>query len=232
MRHLELIMSDKNGWGADDVRALLSDHLEGTLDKDVQQQVDLALKNDPQLARERAALEQTVSLLRALPRSDAPEGLVGKVRDRLAAERRQAGVAANTNVVIGDNVVELAPRRRWGFEIVAGLAAVAAVVAIVVVGVPSIGGGGGDAGGMMTAGAASSSAVSLSWRAPGVARSDVVELATAAGLVTREDGSFTGDRNAAARFLVQLKTRAATAGSDVSGQVPEAAEAVVIVVVP
>lgn len=232
MPKLELIMSNKTtgDLAPDDVRALLSDHLEGSLDDDTRAAVDAALARDPQLAKERAALEQTVNLLRALPRSDAPDGLVGKVRDRLAQERREQQPSSDGDVP--NNVVELAPRRRFGFEIVVGLAAAAAIAAVVVTGLPGLGRGNGGNGGVLTAGAGTVAAVSLNWRAPGIERATVVELAKNAGLAVQDDGSFAGDRQSAARFLIQLKTRAAGAGSDISGNVPEAAEAVVVVVTP
>lgn len=229
MRHLELIMSDTNKMGADDVRALFSDHLEGTLEPSVHKEVDEALARDPQLALERKAFEHTVNLLRALPQSDAPEGLVGKVRDRLAQERRDS----KQQEQLAQTLPMSPPRRRsFGFEIVAGFAACAAVVAIVVVGVPALKGEGGGNGGTMTAGTAAASSVSLSWRVPGLERIDVVAAAQTSGLAVQEDGSFAGDRQSAARFLVALKTQAATKGADVSGHIPEAAERVVVVVTP
>ncbi len=221
-------MSDTNKMGADDVRALFSDHLEGTLEPSVQQEVDKALAADPQLALERKAFEHTVNLLRALPNADAPDDLVGKVRDRLAQERR---AEQNQKSAMSASPVS-APRRRKGFEIVAGFAAAAAVVAVVVVGVPAMQNKGGGNDGTMTAGTASSSALNLSWRAPGIDPIDIVEAAQAAGLAKNDDGSFAGDRQAAARFLVALKVKAAARGADVSGHVPEAAERVVVVVTP
>ncbi|MDP2344230.1 MAG: hypothetical protein Q8O67_24945 [Deltaproteobacteria bacterium] len=217
------------GLSADDVRALFSDHLEGTLEPAVQQQVDEALASDPALSAERRDFGKTVSLLQGLPSSEAPANLVGLVRDRLAAERRSQQQQAD--------VIPIASARpAWrtrGVELMAGLCAAAAVVAVVVMGVPALRGpSGGDGAGMLTAGGSSASSVSLSWRAPGVERIDVVAAAQQAGLAVQEDGSFVGDRQAAARFLVALKTKAATGGSDVSGTVPEQAERVVVVVVP
>ncbi len=219
------------GLSADDVRALFSDHLEGTLEPALQQQVDDVLAHDPALCAERRRFEQTVNLLRALPHDDAPPNLVGLVHARLAAERRAQQVTLTPG----------APRaRRFSVELMAGLCAAAALVAVIVVGVPALRGHGGageisalgPGGPMLSAGASSSSSVLLSWRAPDVGRADVVAAAEHAGLRLQADGSFVGDRGAAARFLVALKTKAASAGSDVSGTVPEAAESVVVVVVP
>lgn len=215
------------GLSADDVRALFSDHLEGTLEPALQQQVDEALANDPSLSAERRRFEQTVSLLRALPAPEAPANLVAQVRSRLAAERQQQPA----------QVIPLPTSRRWstrGVELVAGLCAVAAVVAVVVIGVPGVRSPaqGQPEAGMLTAGGASSTSLSLSWRAPGLPRADVVAAALQAGLTEEADGSFAGDRQGAARFLVALKTQAATSGSDVSGTIPEQADRVVVVVVP
>ena len=216
------------GLSADDVRALFSDHLEGTLEPAVQQQVDEALSNDPALSAERRVFEKTVGLLQALPSEEAPANLVGLVRDRLAAERRSQQQAQ----VVPIDAPRRSPWRTRGVELMVGLAAAAAVVAVVVVGVPELGPGRSGSTGLLTAGGSSATAVSLSWRAPGMARIDVAAAAQQAGLSMQEDGAFVGDRQAAARFLVALKTRAAGNGSDVSGTVPEQAERVVVVVVP
>ncbi len=226
--------------GDDEVRDLFSDHLEGALDAEQQQRVDEALARNPLLLAERQRFEKTVALLRTLPRDDAPPNLVANVRARLAVEQiaKQGGHLnhVESSEQPSAQVIPLASRRRSPLEYVAGFAALAAAVAFFVVGVPALQQQGQDRGagadGVMTAGAGASSAVSLSWRAPGLHRGDVVEAAQQAGLSLQDDGSFAGDRQSAARFLVALKTRAASLGSELSAQVPETAEHVVVVVNP
>ena len=238
--HLELIMTDTpKGLSAvlsnDDVRDLFSDHLEGTLDPALQQQVDEALAHDPALAAERRVFGKTVNLLQALPAAAAPAHLVGLVRERLAAEGRGEHTAPVSVRGQGENVIPLLAARPWrsrGVEVMAGLCAIAAVVAVVVIGVPGLRGPAGSDGPMLTAGSTAASLVLVTWRAAALARVDVVSAALSSGLTQQPDGSFVGDRQAAARFLLALKTAAATGGSDVSGTVPEQAERVVVVVVP
>jgi hypothetical protein len=217
------------------VRALFSDHLEGMLDGAERARVDDALAHDDVLRAEHQALAQTLSLLHGLPRFDAPDALVGQVRDRLAAERRGTQRPPVAGADVDANVVSLAAarerRRARMVEVFAGIAAVAAVVAVVAVGVPALRGSGANSDGLLTAGSAAAQAVSLSWRAPGIDAAVIDAAASAAGLA-KDSGAFVGDRQAAARFLIALKGHAASVGSDVSGYVPEAAESVVIRITP
>ena len=191
--------------------------------------------HDPALAAERRVFGKTVNLLQALPAAAAAAHLVGLVRERLAAEGRGEHTAPVSVRGQGENVIPLLAARPWrsrGVEVMAGLCAIAAVVAVVVIGVPGLRGPAGSDGPMLTAGSTAASLVLVTWRAAALARVDVVSAALSSGLTQQPDGSFVGDRQAAARFLLALKTAAATGGSDVSGTVPEQAERVVVVVVP
>lgn len=206
----------------DDVRDLFSDHLEGALDDATRRAVDDALAKSPALAAEHRAFGQTLEALRALPRPDAPDHLVARVRERLADERRgAAGLPAVPLVgAANDNV----PSAGWSpLRWMSGLAAVAAAVAVLVIAVPDTAGGPTD---MLGAGL-TDEAVAVQWQAPGVTRDVVVAAAAVAGM-GRDGERFVGDRAAAARFFVELKVRAASVGSDVSGAVPEQAERVIV----
>ncbi len=199
---LELIVSD-------DIRDLFSDYLEGTLDEANVRRVDSALENDSALRQDLAAFKQTMALLKALPEHDAPNNLVSNVRNRLANERKSTS-----------NVVPLAWFQRPAFI---GFAAAAAVVAAVVIVVPE-----GDSAKDMLGASLLEDAVQVSWQAPGLDETAIDEAAAASGMGRQHDGSFVGDQRSAARFFIALKTRAATAGVDVSGAVPERAERVVV----
>ncbi|HEY1099600.1 MAG TPA: hypothetical protein VGF99_11760, partial [Myxococcota bacterium] len=111
----------------DDVRDLFSEHLDGSLDADTARAVDVALASNAALAAEHRAFAQTLSLLAALPNEDAPPLLVGRVRDRLTAERRQqlssSSSAANDDVPAASSMPWWSPLR-----VTAGLAAAAAVI--------------------------------------------------------------------------------------------------------
>jgi anti-sigma factor RsiW len=222
---LELIMTDTK-LSPDDVRALLSDHLEGALDAPTRAEVDAALASDPALADERRRLERTIAALKALPKSDAPVDMVGKVRDRLAAERRRALAEAPT--------LTMRQRPRWlGIEGAVGLAAVASIaVFIAVLAQPSSTGGHGT--GPQTAGSVTGdeAAVNATLVAPGMASAVVAELASKAGMSVVDGapaGTFEGDRRSAARFVMSLKQAAAEKGVAVSGFVPDATRVRIVV---
>ena len=198
----------------DDVRALLSDHLEGALDGERKAEVDALLAVDPALAAERRRLEQTVALLRALPTPEGPSELVAKVRDRLAADRRAAQSPLAPAV---DDVVPLARRRFGGAAWVASLALAAGVALVVgVVGLPGQGANGTEAAGL-----GGQSAVTTTVVAPGFPPALVADLAAKAGLLA-VDGGFEGDRKAAARFVLSLKEAAVSRGVEVTAMVPDA----------
>jgi anti-sigma factor RsiW len=212
----------------DDVRDLFSDHLEGALDDATRRAVDEALDKSPALAAEHRAFAATLEALRALPRVEAPERLVGQVRDRLTAERRaeQGAAAGPPALPLGRAANDDSVAARWSpLRLMSGLAAVAAVVAIVAVAVPDTGGGPTD---MLGAGLVEE-AVTVQWRAPGLSP-EVISTAAATAGMGREGSRFVGDRAATARFFIELKVRAIAAGSDVSGAVPEQAEQIVVTV--
>jgi len=220
---LELVMTTP--LTDDDVRDLFSDHLEGSLDEQTKRAVDDALAKNATLRAEHDAFRETLSLLRALPREGAPDGLVGKVRDRLAAERREAA----GRVVDPSEADSPATRRAQASwvspaRVVGGLAAVAAAVAVLVIASP-----GADGPKDMLGASLFDAAVSVSWQAPGVP-ADVVVVAAAAAGMGRDGEAFVGDQRAAARFFVELKGRAAALGSDVSGAVPEHVDRVVVTI--
>lgn len=214
-------MSDPKKLTPDDARALLSDHLEGALDDERRAEVDALLAQDPLLAAERRHLEQTLSLLRALPVPEGPPELVARVRDRLTAERRAAAAPVAPGAPEVFAAAELPPgigaRRFGGAAWVAGLALAAGLALVVgVVGLPGQGAAGTEAAGLGAA-----SAVSTTVVAPGLPPALVADLAARAGLVA-VDGGFEGDRKAAARFVVGLKEAAQARGQAVSGMIPDA----------
>jgi anti-sigma factor RsiW len=216
----------------DDVRDLLSDHLEGTLDDATRRAVDAALARNPALAAEQRAFARTVAALRQLPRPEAPADLVQRVRDRLAAERvaGASGGAPALPRAANDNdtdTVGLGVVTPWWspLRIVTGLVAAAAAVAVITVALPDSAGGPAAVLGASVV----EDTVAVRWQAAGVGGDVVTAAALAAGMRVEGD-AFVGDRQRAARFLVELKTRAAAAGHDVTGTVPEQADTVRITV--
>lgn len=208
----------------DDVRDLFSDHLEGSLDEATRRAVEDALARNPVLAAEQSAFARTLSALRELPRPEASAELVVRVRDRLAAERAPAagGAPALPRAANDDAVVSTSSTPWWSpLRIVTGLVAAAAAVAVISVAEPDTAGGPGNVLGASVV----ENTVAVRWRVPGLDTDVVVAAAITAGM-RAEAGAFVGDRDAAARFLVALKTRAAVGGHDVSGTIPEQAEEV------
>ena len=207
----------------DDVRDLFSDHLEGALDDATRRAVEAALVGNPALAAEQRAFARTVEALRALPRPEAPADLVASVRGRLAAERAAviAGPAALPRAE-NDDVPSTSMERWWSpLRVVSGLVAAAAVVAVIGVAMPDTVAGPGDVLGASVV----DDAVAVRWQATELGVDVTTAAAVAAGM--RVDGdAFVGDRASAARFLVELKIRAASAGVDVDGSVPEQADLV------
>ncbi len=218
----------------DDVRALFSEHLEGTLDDDTARAVDKAIAESPALAAEHRAFAQTLELLSALPHEEAPSSLLASVRARLADER--GGFVANdTEHDVAHDVANAldpitAPAANgptaapwWSpLRLTAGLAAAAAVVAIVFVATPQT-----TAPTGMLGAAIADTKIEVLWQAPGVSTDVVAAAAREAGMDTDGD-SWVGDRQTAARFFVALKARAAGVGSAVSGAVPEHADRLVV----
>lgn len=227
---LELVMTTPH-LSDDDVRDLFSDHLEGALDDATRRAVDAALARNPALAAEQRAFARTVSALRDLPRPEAPADLVLRVRERLAAERAATaggGAPALPRAANDDAAPGMATTSTpwWSpLRIVTGLVAAAAAVAVISVAVPDTAGGPGNVLGASVV----EDTVGVRWQAPGLGSDVVAAAATAAGL-QQEGDSFVGDRHSAARFLVELKTRAAAAGRDVTGTVPEQADLVRVTV--
>ena len=214
-------MSDPKKLTPDDARALLSDHLEGALDDERRAEVDALLAVDPALAAERRRLEQTVSLLRALPTPEGPPELVARVRARLADERRAASapVAPEVPGLFAGGAASSAgaSRRLGGTAWVAGLALAAGLALVVgVVGLPGQGAAGTEAAGL-----GGQAAVTTTVVAEGLPTALVADLAARAGLVA-VDGGFEGDRKAAARFVVGLKEAAQARGVAVNGMIPDA----------
>lgn len=206
----------------DDARALLSDHIEGNLDEETRTAVDRILAADAGLAAQRQQLATTMQLLKGLPAPTPPDDLVGKVRDRLAAERRGAMPAETA----APTALPTPPRMRFGIELFAGVAAVASVVAIIAVSQGFLGVGGSAADGTTAAGiAAPNAAVETTWMAPGFQSSDIVALALRHDLAALAEGdqvTIEGERRVMARFVVALKEQAATHGTSVSGMLPDA----------
>lgn len=148
----------------DDVRALFSDHAEGTLDEPTKRDVDDALAADPLLAAEYRRFAGTLRGLRALPRPELPVDFAARVRARIAAEATaessssaaaalppssssSAVALASTALSPANDVlplhralndeVELArPKKRFGVEFFAAVGSIAAVLALVAVGIP------------------------------------------------------------------------------------------------
>lgn len=208
----------------DDVRDLFSEHLDGSLDADTARAVDLALASNAALAAEHRAFAQTLSLLAELPNEDAPPLLVGRVRDRLTAERRQQ-LSSSSSSAANDDVPSTSSTPWWSpLRLTAGLAAAAAVVAVVMVASPTTTTHNGVLGAAMV-----DAAVEVRWQAPGVGADIVVAAAREAGMQAEGNG-YVGDRQAAARFFVALKAEAASSGTTVAGAVPEQADRVVVVV--
>jgi anti-sigma factor RsiW len=242
----------------DDVRALFSDHVEGTLDEADRQAVDDALAADPQLAAEHRRFAATLQALRALPRPTAPLDLADRVRARIAAERMAASSSASSTSsssatalsstalspavdvlplhrALNDEVELARPRRRFGIEFFAAVGSIAAVLAVVAVGIPVFNGRAflrGDGDGIVTAGLASAGTVDVSWQATGLPAAAIAAAAVEAGVDVDGQGRFVGDRDTVARFLVALKTAAARLHVDVQGTVPAQADRVVVVLGP
>ncbi len=204
-----MILSD------DDVRDLFSDHLEGALDDATSRAVDAALAASPALAAEHRNFARTVELLSALPHEEAAPNLVAQVRGRLVAERRAAADGA-----VAANDMPAAAAWWSPLRLTAGFAVAAAVVAVVLVANP-VSQGPGPAG--VLGAAMGEAAVVVAWQAPGVDAASIAAAAAEAGM-GKDGDSWIGDRQAAARFFVALKARAATMGSTVTGAVPEHAE--------
>lgn len=204
----------------DDARALLGDHIEGTLDADVRGEVDALLANDAALADEHRRLKGTLALLKGLPPPEAPSDMVGKVRDRLAAERR---TSESADLLAKDNVIRPAWRRFGGLEAAIGLAAAASIAVFIAVAGPKDNGTSGKAGDTAAAGiAADNDAVHATVVVPGVPAADLDAAAEKAGMTRLAPGSYEGGRREAARFLMALKTIAAERNVEVSGFVPDA----------
>jgi len=206
----------------DDVRDLFSDHLEGALDDATRRAVDAALAGNPALAAEQQAFARTVAALRAMPRPEAPADLVASVRGRLAAERAAAAGPPALPRAANDDAPSTPAGRWWSpLRVVSGLVAAAAAVAVISVAMPDTAGGPGDVLGASVI----DGTVAVRWQATGLG-ADVVGAAAVAAGMRAEGDAFVGDRASAARFLVELKTRAASAGVDVDGTVPEQADTV------
>jgi anti-sigma factor RsiW len=215
MPRLELIMTDNKKLTAEDARALFSEHIEGGLDDDARVQVDALLAADPVLAAEHQRLQKTMQLLKGLPQPDGPPDLVGKVRDRLAAERRAQAMAQ------AEPEMAVVPRRRFGgVEIMMGLAAAAGIA--VFIGVVAIPEGSGPHGVKGAELIGEDAAVSTTLVAPGFPRALVMEQAVKAGMTEIEGDTYEGDRRAAARFMMALKVDAAKRGVEISGVLPDA----------
>ena len=200
----------------------MSDHIEGALDVDTRGEVEALIAGDLTLAAEHRRLQQTIALLHALPQPESPSNFVGKVRDRLTAERR----SALADSVVTSDVDVRAARTGWrrfgGVEAAIGLAAVASVavfIAVAGVGKSAAGAHGTNAAGV----GADEQAVPATIVVPGLPHAVIVELASKAGMDTLSGSSFEGDRRAAGRFLIALKESAAARGVEVSGFVPDAA---------
>jgi anti-sigma factor RsiW len=206
----------------DDVRDLFSDHLEGALDDATRQAVDAALAGNPTLAAEQRAFARTVEALRALPRLEAPADLVANVRGRLAIERAAAAGPPALPRAANDDAPSTLTGRWWSpLRVVSGLVAAAAAVAVISVAMPDTAAGPGDVLGASVI----DGAVAVRWQATEL-DADVITAAAIATGMRVEGDAFVGDRASAARFLVELKTRAAGAGVDVNGSVPEQADLV------
>jgi anti-sigma factor RsiW len=216
-------MTDHKKLTADDARALLSDHIEGSLDEPTRAEVEALLLEDAALASEHRRLRHTLALLGTLEDPSPPSNVVGKVRDRLAAERR-ASAAGNQQDLIPHMGAPAPAWRRWGgIEAAIGLAAAASIaVFIAVVGDPRGAGAGGPSGTNAAGMAAEAAAVTTTIVAPGMPRYVVYEQAVRAGMSTVVGDTYEGDRRAAARFLMNLKEIAAAQGVEISGFVPDA----------
>jgi hypothetical protein len=253
--HLELLMTDPT-LGDDDVRALLSDHVEGLLDEATAARVEQALAADPSLARERDLLAQTLAALHALPQPEAPADLVAQVRGRLAAERRAAlaggphGAAPDVAPALSEGPAPVGffaglARHGWG------IAAAASVVALIAVAVGQGGGTttvGGPAAlvagdGVLGAGLAADghASATVALVAPGFDAATVADHARTAGLVPVGGDAdalaalrFRGDGRAVARLVLALQTAGAAAGAaasvDMVGTIPADAMDVVVTV--
>jgi anti-sigma factor RsiW len=206
----------------DDVRDLFSDHLEGALDDATRRAVDAVLVGNPALAAEQRAFARTVEALRALPRPEAPADLVASVRGRLTAGRAAAAGPPALPRAANDDAASTLTDRWWSpLRVVSGLVAAAAAVAVISVARPDTAAGPGDVLGASVI----HDTVDVRWRATALDANVIAAAAVAAGM--RLDGdAFVGDRTSAARFLIELKTRAAGIGVDVDGTVPEQADLV------
>lgn len=218
-------MTDKK-LTAEDARALLGEHLDGALEDGVRAEIDALLQSDAALAAEHRRLKGTLALLKALPAPEAPANMVGKVRDRLTAERR-ASAAADRDDNITGNVIRPAWRRFGGLEAGIGLAAAASIAVFFAVAGPS-----GESAPVGDPSAAGTAAAGIAGEAPVVASTIVApgllpalvdDAAHKAGMTEVSDGVYEGGRREAARFVLALKTAAAERGLEISGFVPDAA---------
>lgn len=210
----------------DDARALLSDHLEALLDDADRAAVDAWLARSPELAAERARLDKTLRLVRGMPRPDEPTDMVAKVRARLADEKRPS-LAEVVPFDAAKRDVAGKPRRRLPF-LEAGLGlALAASIAVVVGTNTSRRGDRDETHAAGLAGERTASRTSL--LAPGLPPDVVARLAIQSGMEPVAGASlvFEGDRDAAARFSVELRVEMAKRGGELSGFVPDADRVVV-----
>lgn len=227
MSRLELIVmrEPKTPLSLDEVRELLSDHVEGTLEPGARAEVDAALARDPALREEHAALRATLSALRRTERPEPPADMLAKVRARLADERRQERAEAALEPA-GADVVSLEPRPRRARFLVEAAVGLAAVLAVVI-GV-TLGGEAREAssGAAQAAGIGGSSPVATAELvAPGLEDARVAALAKQVGMralpAAGGEALFEGDRQAAARFAVALRVELARQGAELQGFLPD-----------
>lgn len=226
----------------DDIRALMSDHLEGALDDATMLLVNEALSTRPALAEEYRLLAETVAALRALPAPGAPVDLAARVRSRLGTDTSSLPLAAlagpavvanddrPTSTVRDAGTVVLGPASWWSpSRIATAVASLAVAAAFAAVFVGPSQRTASDTGMLGAAVGTVDGAVVVEWRGPAFNRPALLEAAQTAGMDFDTDATeFVGDRRSAAAFFVELKGLAVSMGGDLEGRVPPDADRIIV----
>lgn len=217
----------------DQVRDLLDQYAEGSLDAATARDVEQALAANETLAAEYLAMKETLQTLRSLPRPAPPTDLANRVRAAIAAEATHpvgediehpapplfAPGAADVPAFEAVAPEITSPRPAWMWAGAAALLAVPLFVAIGLTASPSETG----ADGVHAAGVGAEAVADVEFVVPSSLLDSVEsigKLAKDAGLTEEAPGVFMGPAAAAKRFNLTLRQKAQAAGGDVTGFSP------------
>lgn len=237
MTRLELIKMPS--LSEDQVRALLDQYAEGSLDPATARDVEQALAGSETLAAEYLAIKETMLTLRSLPRPAPPTDL---------AERVRAAIAADADAPVGEDIEHPSPplfapgaadvpsfeaagplpdaaldaapaRSAWMWAGVAAMVAAPFLFAFGLTGSPTETG----AEGVHAAGVGADAVVEAELVVPSALLSDtdgLAAMAQSAGLQPETPNVFVGPAAAAKRFSLNLRQKAQAMGQDVRGFSP------------